>query len=143
MSTSEYRTNYYFDQYKKKHAVAPSLVPDEAKWQPIIKPNSSKPNSSKPNATKPNSSKPKPSTPSVPTVDYNAILNAYAHSSEIRKQEAKVQRDEENRLLMQLYNAAKERKKSEFEASMNMQNEHSNELLRNDYVQSKLKLRDL
>ncbi|MEG1752318.1 MAG: hypothetical protein RR234_00255, partial [Christensenella sp.] len=58
-------------------------------------------------------------------------------------QEAKAQTDEENRLLMQLYNAAKERKKSELEASMNVQNAHSNELLRNDYVQSELKRRDL
>ncbi|MEG2660911.1 MAG: hypothetical protein RR978_09400 [Oscillospiraceae bacterium] len=128
MSRSKYETNYYIDEYGKKHAIAPSLVPDEVK--------------AKPNA-KPNSAKPKPAKPSTPKVDYSAILNAYAHSSEIRKQEAKAQTDEENRLLMQLYNAAKERKKSEFDASMIAQNTHSDELLRNDYVQSELKRRDL
>ncbi|MEG2206315.1 MAG: hypothetical protein RRY03_06520 [Oscillospiraceae bacterium] len=125
MSKNKYETNYYIDEYGKKHAIAPSLVPDEVKLKPNAKPNSSKPK------------------PSKPTVDYSAILNAYAHSSEIRKQEAKAQTDEENRLLMQLYNAAKERKKSEFDASMIAQNTHSDELLRNDYVQSELKRRDL
>ncbi|MEF9976597.1 MAG: hypothetical protein RR754_07520, partial [Oscillospiraceae bacterium] len=71
MRKNKYETNYYIDEYGKKHAIAPSLVPDEVKLKPNAKPNSSKPK------------------PSKPTVDYSAILNAYAHSSEIRKQEAK------------------------------------------------------
>lgn len=122
----KYETNYYIDANGKKHAIAPS-IPTTGEQTTTNKPNKT--------VKEKAHAKPKPEKP---VIDYNAIINAFAHSVELRKQEAKALNDENERVMLKIYNATKARKKQEYTDGVDALNVKSDESLRNAYVNSQM-----